>query len=221
LKAFHQTYPLLSTARTFAATGIFLALAFAAFVVMNCFEPKMDVSCARAEKATCTLHEYTWLSSTGPTTVDLETTRFEVERRSEAQKLYIRRVDGGTAFHSDLSKATARAVKAKTDAFRADPSAKSVVFHEEFPSWIFLVMVPLLVPLSLVPSWILGGKLSVEAEPGRISVTRARFLWKHRTDFAFPLGELPSVEAKMVRFHKHKRQGVLLAKASTGSTTPK
>lgn len=219
MAGFRETYDLMSTRRMFATSVVFVVLVTVAFLAMSCLEPEIDVSCQRTQKVTCTLREYSWISSTGPATVDLETTTFEVDNRTKTQKLWVRHADGSTAFPSDVSNANARAVKRQVDAFRANPSMKSLSVHEEFPSWIFLVLMTVLFPLTLLPSWLLGGRLIVEANPGRITVTRVRPFWKRDVTFTFASDEKPLVEAQLLSFNRKKRQGSLVVKASTGATT--
>ena len=96
------------------------------------------------------------------------------------------------------------------------PVAVSIVFLvlAMFVPYLLLVL-PVVLLISLVPAWILSGRLHVRAEPGCVRLTRSRWTWKIEKALTFPPTEAPEVQA--TRPWGHKPHGILTVRASTGS----
>jgi hypothetical protein len=216
MQPFEKSYRLLSPLATIALPLVLVGMDLFGFVLLGCFEPVMDLECDRVA-GTCTLEEHTWISRTGPTVLELETTRFELERQGKQTLLRIRAIDDRSAFDTGLTNASARAVKRKVDAFVADPNARTLSLHEDFPAWIILCFLPFVAGIALLATWGLGGQLRVRAGPDHVSVTRVRWRWRKEIALGFPAGEAPNVEATRFTHYKGRNQGVLSAHATTGS----
>jgi hypothetical protein len=215
MQAFQRSYRLLSPITTLALPLALIGLDLVGFLLLGCFEPTLDLACDRVA-GTCIVEERTWISRNGPTTLELETTRFEAERDGKQTRLRIRSVDGRTAFDSRLSNASARTVKKKVDAFVADSNARTLALQEGVPAWIILCFLPVVVVIGLLAMWGMGGQLLVKAEAGLLSVTRVRWFWRMERVLRFPADETPSIEAVRFTHYKGRNQGVLSVRASTG-----
>jgi hypothetical protein len=79
---------------------------------------------------------------------------------------------------------------------------------------VLLVAIPVVMPCVFLPSWIFGGRLLVNAEPGFVRLTRQRFGWTHVRQLSFPRGERPALQVH--RPHGHRPFGVMRVTTSAG-----
>lgn len=77
-----------------------------------------------------------------------------------------------------------------------------------------ILAAPFVIGVALFPSWLLGGRLHIHAEPGRVRLTRQRWTWNIVKELMFPPGEVPQVQA--TRPWGHRPHGRLRVSASTG-----
>ncbi len=77
-----------------------------------------------------------------------------------------------------------------------------------------LLVLPFALGLSLLPRFIMGGRLHVVAQPGFVRLTRSRLSWNIVRELSFPPNEMPRVQA--TRPYSHKPFGILRVDASTG-----
>ena len=81
---------------------------------------------------------------------------------------------------------------------------------------VLLIAIPVVMPFVFLPSWILGGRLLVNAEPGFVRFARQRFGWTHVRQLSFPRGERPAIQVR--RPYGHRPFGVMRVTTSAGYT---
>lgn len=193
------------------------------YLVIASLEPRFDIACRTEGPArTCRVEEWTLWKQKGPTTLDLGQTRFDVANTTTktrrgpvpAYQLRILGADGEPAFDTKLRGGPAHNVKRAVDRFLTQPETP-LRLRDGFNGWVFVALWPLALLISLGPLWGLGGWVTVNAAPGRVSARRTRVGWSKESVLTFPATERPTIQLGRLG-RRYKAQGVLSASASTG-----
>jgi hypothetical protein len=212
------SYRLLSWRQALAfplsAAGVVLLL----YLIIGCVEPRLELTCDRSEgsASSCRVSERTFVSEVEPKSLDLATTRFDVERVKSGSRSFTRlrisMLDGAPAFETRLKNAPALNVAREVNRFVANPSQKTLQLDEGFSGTFFLVLLPFMVLVSLGPVWGLGGQLLVNVSSNQLAVTRQRWGWRQERAAVFQAGQRPTLELRRLG-GRYRHQGRLLARA--------
>lgn len=198
---FVARYPTLSWLTTLALLLAAPGSVLVAYLVIGCFEPRLRVVCKRYDEPStlCRLSERTFLSPAArPAALELESTRFEVERGvgGGLPRLRILAEDDTIAFDTRLVGSEAVRATEELHGFENDPTRKSLELTVGHPPLRFWSALPVAFLLALVPVWAVGGAFFVQASRSRVNVIRTRAFWRKELSFSLEPDCPPRLELR-------------------------